>query len=263
MNSLFAFGGLLALAVGAVKGREKAVEYDGATTIGLQLLPDIVPLFERMGHRFGTIGGAGTNKGLEAVRAGRADVAGVLREITAAEKAEKLRWAVVGYDALGVFVNAKNPVRSLTKAQLKAIFTGKAKGWRELGGADAPVVPVTEIKAGGRGTVQELRRIALDGEEYGPTKEIEDAPDCLKLVAADAGAVTAASMSMAIPGTRAVAIDGVEPSAANVRAGRYLLGRPMYLVAREPPSPAVKDLFDLVLSPEGQAIVARKFTPAR
>jgi phosphate transport system substrate-binding protein len=238
------------------------IVYDGATTIGFHLLPDVVPLLERRGHRFASIGDRGTNPGLQAVRDGRADVAGVMRELTAAEKGE-LRWALVGHDALGVFVAAANPVRDLSRAQLKAVFTGALRSWRELGGPDAPVLPVTERKDGGRGTVLELRRLALEGADYGETREYEDAPDCLRHVASDPAAITAASMSMAIPGVRAVAIGGVEPTPASVRGGRYPLSRPMYLVARQPAPAPVEALLELLLSPEGQALVGRRFTPAR
>lgn len=49
-----------------------AVTYDGATTIGFHLLPDVAPLYARLGHRFASIGDRGTNKGLEAARAGGA-----------------------------------------------------------------------------------------------------------------------------------------------------------------------------------------------
>ena len=238
------------------------VTYDGATTIGLHLLPDVAPLYARLGFRFGSIGERGTNAGLEAARAGQVDVAGVMRELTDREKAE-LRWALVGHDALGVFVAEANPVRGLTRAQLKGVFTGAVRSWRELGGTDAPVVPVTERRSGGRGTVLELRRLALEGAPYGDTVEYEDAPDCLRHVASDPAAVTAASMSMAIPGVRAIALDGVAPTAASVRTGSYALGRPMYLVARAPAGEAVEALLALLLSPEGQAVVGRKFTPSR
>ena len=37
----------------------------------------------------------------------------------------------------------------------------------------------------------------------------------------------------------------------------------MYLVARAPDLPAVEALLGLLLSPEGQAVVGRRFTPAR
>ena len=238
------------------------VRYDGATTIGFHLLPDVMPLYERAGWRIGSVGDRGTNPGLEAVRAGAADVAGVMRELTAAEKAE-LRWELIGHDALGLFVAEANPVRDLSAAQLKGIFTGTIRSWKQLGGTDVAVVPVTERKAGGRGTVLELRRLALGGADFGETVEYEDAPDCLRHVASDATAVTAASMAMAIPGVRALALGGVAPTAANVRAGTYPLGRPMYLIARRGASPAAEALLALVVSAEGQAVVARRFTPAR
>ena len=208
------------------------------------------------------MGDRGTNKGLDAVRAGEADVAGVMRELTAAEKAE-LRWELVGYDALGVFVAESNPVRNVSAEALKGLFTGAIRSWREVGGADARVVPVTEHQTGGRGTVLELRRLALGGAPFGATVEYEDAPDCLRHVAGDAAAVTAASMAMAIPGVRALAIDGVQPAGEGVRAGRYLLARPMYLVARAGASGAAEALLAVAVSPEGQAAVARRFTPAR
>jgi phosphate transport system substrate-binding protein len=141
----------------------RSLTYDGATTIGLHLLPDLLPLYEAAGFHVARVGERGTQRGLDAVRAREADVAGVMREISAAERAEPLRWALVGYDALGVFVHASNPVAGLTQAQLAAAFTGAARSWRDLGGADLPVVPVTEVLAGGRGTVVEFRRIALGG----------------------------------------------------------------------------------------------------
>jgi phosphate transport system substrate-binding protein len=241
----------------------KPIRYDGATTIGANLLPDIAPLLERKGQRLGKIGDRGSNPGLEAARAGEVDVGGVCREMTAAEKGSGIHWVVIGYDALAVFVNESSPVRTLTRAQLKGIFTGAIQSWKEAGGGAQPIVAVTETKAGGRGAVQELRRIALDGAEYGPTREYDDAPSCVRHVAGDPAAITVASLSMALPGTRAIAIDGIEPSARNVRAGSYLLGRPMYLVSRAPPSKEVLDLFEVLLSAEGQAVVSRKFTPAR
>jgi phosphate transport system substrate-binding protein len=239
------------------------IRYEGATTIGLQLLPDLLPALEALGHRVVRVGDRGTNAGLSAVRQGEAEVAGVMREITAAERAEPLRWALVGYDALGVYVHQGNPVRDLTRAALRAIFTGAVRNWRQLSGPDLAIQPVTEVKTGGRGTVLEFRRLVLEGAEWGPSLELEDAPDCLRVVAADPAAVSMASTSMALPGIRALAVDGVEPGPAALRAGRYLLGRPMYLVARQPAPAAAGALLDLALSPAGQAIVARKFTAAR
>ncbi|HTN53585.1 MAG TPA: substrate-binding domain-containing protein [Anaeromyxobacter sp.] len=240
-----------------------SIRYDGATTIGLNLLPDLVPLYRQLGYGLSYVGERGTNPGLEAVRAGEVDVAGVMREITAAERAEPLRWALIGHDALGVFVHPSNPVLSLDRAQLKGIFTGAVRSWDAVGGPARPILPLSEKRAGGRGTVVEFRRLVLEGADYGPVRELEDAPDCVKEVAAEPGGITVASTSMAIPGVRTLAVEGVAPTPEQVRARAYALGRPMYLVARAAASTAAAALLDLALSDAGQAIVARKFTPAR
>jgi ABC-type phosphate transport system substrate-binding protein len=126
------------------------------------------------------------------------------------------------------------------------------------------VKPCTERLASERATLEALRALALDGARYGRVTEREDPSDCLAFVAREPGAVAAASITYAAPGVRALAIDGLAPTPANVRASRYLLTRPLLLVAREPPSGPLAALFELALSPEGQAAVARAgFVPAR
>ena len=71
----------------------------------------------------------GSSRGIEALKAGRCDLAAVSRnltpeEIAAIEKATGKRAAVipVGRDAVCVYVNADNPVKSLTREQLNGIF---------------------------------------------------------------------------------------------------------------------------------------------
>jgi ABC-type phosphate transport system substrate-binding protein len=59
-------------------------------------------------------------------------------------------------------------------------------------------------------------------------------------------------------------VDGLGPLPVHVRASRYPLTRPLLLVARAPPTGPVAGLFELVLSPEGQAAIANAgFVPAR
>ncbi|BDG05370.1 substrate-binding domain-containing protein [Anaeromyxobacter oryzae] len=244
--------------------REEPLTYDGATTISNRILPDALPRFERAtGHRFARVEHSGAGRGLEAMFAGRVTVAGVTRNLTEAEVARSPHVQIIGYDALGVFVHAASPVRGLTKAQLKALYTGKIRSWKEVGGADVPVTVCTERLGSGRATLDAVRTVALDGAAYGTVREMDDPADCLQLVARDPGAVTAATMAYAIPGTRALPLDGLSPTPDQVRSGHYLLSRPMLLVSREPPTGALKEFFEFMLSPEAQGIVAERFVPIR
>lgn len=44
-----------------------------------------------------------------------------------------------------ILVNKNNPVRNLSKKQVKAIFRGDIKSWIEVGGPDKPIVVVTRL----------------------------------------------------------------------------------------------------------------------
>src|SRR5580765_2824714 len=44
----------------------------------------------------------------------------------------------VAVDGLSVYVNNSNPIKEIDLEQLEAIFTGKVRNWKEVGGADVP-----------------------------------------------------------------------------------------------------------------------------
>jgi phosphate transport system substrate-binding protein len=56
------------------------------------------------------------------------------------ESGVKLEAHPIGRDALVFFTNSSNPVKSLTTAQYRAIYTGKIGNWSAVGGEDAKIV---------------------------------------------------------------------------------------------------------------------------
>jgi len=244
--------------------RAEELTYDGATTIGSRIVKEAAPGFQaKTGVKFASIQLNGAGKGLKAVLAGQVAVAGVSRSLTSEELKQRPYFQVVGYDALGVFVNQKNPVKALSKAQLKAIYAGKARNWKEVGGPDLPIVACSEGLQSGRATVETFKTTVLDGGAYGPVKELDDAVDCVKLVASTPGAIAPATMAYAAPGVRALPLDGVNPTPDEVRAGSYLLSRPLLLVAKARPTGGLKQFFDYVMSADGQQVVKKSFVGAR
>lgn len=242
----------------------RTITYDGATSISNRILPLALPAFEKKAGVTVKVERSGAGKGLRAMFAGQADVAGLARALSPEERDRKPSVAIIGYDALGIWVNDQNPVRALTKDQLKAIFTGKITNWKQVGGKDRPVVPCTEHLLSERATLEAFRQLALDGAAFGPVRELEDPSDCLKLVASDPGAITPATIAYVIAGLRPVTVDGIGPDPAHVRNSSYLLTRPLLLVTREAPAGAVREFVDFMVSPEGQALVAQAgFVAAR
>ncbi len=240
------------------------IRYDGATTISSRILTAVAPSFRGKTGLPLRIDRSGAGVGLRRLFAGEVDVAGVSRSLSAAELAQKPYFQIIGYDALAVYVNEANPIRELSRAQLKAIFTGGAASWKDLGGRPARIQPCTERLGSERATLESFRALALGGAAYANVTEREDPADCLALVAREPGGIAVATVAYAIPGVRILTVDGVDPLPVHVRASRYPLTRPLLLVAREPPRGPLATLFELVLSPEGQAALANAgFVPAR
>jgi phosphate transport system substrate-binding protein len=245
-------------------GDARTLSYEGATTIGTNIMPEVAALFRaRTGLSFSYIGGAGADAGFKAAVEGRATFGGVARELTNEEKARVGGYEVIGFDVMGVFVNAENPVEGLTRAELKEIFTGRAVNWKEFKGPNRPITVYSERLSGGRATVKAFKDMVLGGEQYGSLKELEDATDCVRDVATDKGGITASSMSFAIPGVRALSVDGSPPARASVQRGAYPLKRPLILVTKDVPAGDTKSFLDFMLAPEAQAIIARKFVPVK
>ena len=242
----------------------RTLTYEGASTIGTNIMPEAAKLFAaRTGVVFSFIGGAGADAGFKAAMEGKATFGGVARELTAAEKVQAGGQVVIGFDVMGVFVHGANPVKALTRSQLKEIFTGRATNWKQFQGPDRPIKVYSEKLTGGRATVKAFKDMVLGAEPYGPLREFDDATDCLHEVAADPGGISASSMSFAVAGVAALSIDGAAPTRGAVQSGAYPLKRPLVLVTKEIPAGDSKAFLEFMLTPEAQAIVARKFVPAK
>ncbi|HET7752813.1 MAG TPA: substrate-binding domain-containing protein, partial [Anaeromyxobacteraceae bacterium] len=58
-------------------------------------------------------------------------------------------------------------------------------------------------------------------------------------------------------GVRELQVEGVDPTEANIRAGKYPLARELFMYTRSKPSGEPKEFIDFCLSPEGQQIVTK------
>jgi phosphate transport system substrate-binding protein len=241
----------------------EGLKYEGSSTIGEVVMPKLAKAYRsKTGVTFVHIGKRGSGAGFKSVLAGKADMGGLSRALSEKEKGAGLFQKEIGYDAIAIFVNEKNPVADLTKEQLKGIFTGKITNWKEVGGNDAAIMVATEKLDGERATVKVFKKLALDGQGYGPVKQIDKPHACVRFVTMNVNAITHASINFKERGVKMVTLNGVEPAKDNIASGKYFLQRPLILVTNNPPAKDVSAFIDFVVSKEGQAIVGRYFSPA-
>jgi len=91
------------------------------------------------------VGAGGSGQGIKLVGAGNVHIGMASRNLNVAEKVEfpDLVATKIGLDGIVFVVHGQNPVKSLTTAQAKDIFTGKITNWKEIGDNDAPIVLIT------------------------------------------------------------------------------------------------------------------------
>jgi phosphate transport system substrate-binding protein len=166
-------------------------------------------------------------------------------------------------DGVTIVVNRTNPVTTLSIDQLREIFTGKIRNWRELEGFDGEILPFA--RAAGSGTASLFGERTLGEEEYGASvQRLATNEAIVAEVAARAGAIGYAGLGALRVGgerVRAVALTaGTSPVAATpdtIIAGSYPLSRKLYLATAGPPLGTAKAFIDFCLSPNGQALFQR------
>jgi len=148
------------------------ISIKGSNTVGEELGPQLIAEYkkEHPGAEF-DLESKATGYGLAALLAGQCDIAAASRtpikdELSLAQsRGVELNDYVIGSYSVAVVVNSNNPVADLTVAQVRDLFTGTIKNWKELGGPDAPVQ--LYVRDPISGTYLGFRELALDNKPYG------------------------------------------------------------------------------------------------
>lgn len=166
----------------------------------------------------------------------------------AEDKGVELVLVPVGLEAFVFFVNGQNPVDSLTVGQIKSIYSGEITCWSQLGGPRRAINPITRLEGSGSQTMFE----AFMG----------DTPVGRKSVFAINGGSIGFSFRFYMDGivendaVKMLSVNGVYPSADNIRSGSYPIVTQFYAIYRaDNQNPNVRPLIEWLLSPEGQSLI--------
>ena len=212
--------------------------------------------------------GGGSGVGIAALINGTTDIAASSRPIRTSEVDKlKARFATAGFahaiarDGLSVYLNEKNPVRELTLAQIRDIYTGKITNWSQVGGPNAPIILYSRENSSG--TYQYFKDNVLLGKDFAPRAQtLQGTAAVVNAVSKDANGIGYGGAAYA-KGIRFAAVKkddkspAILPSLETVRSGQYPISRFLYLYTRTKPSKDMKSFIDWATGPEGQAIVSK------
>ena len=199
----------------------------------------------------------GSGAGIEAVTNGTADIGNSSRSLKDEEKAAGVVENVVAIDGIAVCVDPANEVVDLTKEQLTNIYNGTITNWKEVGGADEPIIVIgREAGSGTRGAFEELVDLK-DACKY--ANELDSTGAVIAKVASTPGAIGYASLDALDDSVKALSLEGVEATAENIKAGNYFLSRPFVMATKgeiSEQNDLVQAWFDFVLGDEGQQVAS-------
>lgn len=204
--------------------------------------------------------GLGTTARIEALSAGSIDIAVASHGL----KIDDLVKQGMVVDEIArtpvVFgINSSVPVTSLSQAQICAIYSGAVANWMAAGGPDLAVAARTRPES------EVDTEVVRDGIACLKTLKMPEAVkvmqrggDMAKELATATGAIGMTTTTVAEQSggkIKALSLEGVAPTEANVTAGQYRLVREVFLVIKASASPATKDFITFVKSADGAKII--------
>jgi len=200
--------------------------------------------------------GGGSGTGIKMVSEGSVDIAMSSREIKEKEykKTPELKKYEIALDGIAIVVNSDNPLDNLTKEQVRAIFSGKIRNFKDVGGDEREIVVV--VRESGSGTRATFDELVMNGEEVTDNALQKPSNGAVKAtIATNKNAIGYIGVGYVDESVKALRINDVEPTRENVRDGRYPISRKLYLITKGDADGIAKDFIEFMLSEEGQRIV--------
>jgi phosphate transport system substrate-binding protein len=256
---------LLGLAAGV---QAEALRIEGSTTVG-PIADAFAQYFKSIQPDLSiTVNQTGSGDGAAALIDGRCDVADMSRFMTldefkkAVDKGVMPVAHVIAMDGVCVVVHPSNPVEALTKAQIRDIYMGKIDNWKQVGGADMPIVAISRDTSSG--TYETFETLVMEKQKMAAAVEyVSSNPQAQVRVKSTAGAIGYVGLAF-LQGVKAVKVENVAPTRQTIASGTYPLARPLFMFTNGYPKlgSTVYKFVNFYLTEKGQSLIeAKNFVP--
>lgn len=203
--------------------------------------------------------GDGSSAGIKAAIDGTANIGTSSREVKAEELSQGIEVIKIAEDAIAVIVNNQNQVGNLTREQIAKIYKKEITNWKEVGGADAPIVVVARDAASG--TREAFETLFDVTEQVKADQEAAKTGEVKTIISQNPNAIGYISLAYTDNTVKALAIDGVQAEVDNVINGTYTVKRPFNIVTKGKPDALEQAFIDFIFSDEGKEIISKEAIP--
>ena len=193
----------------------------------------------------------------------------------AAARGKHLYLTPIAKDAFVFIVNEKNVLNSITRQQIRDIYSGKVTNWKAISGVDEPVIAYQRPENSGSQTI--LQSIMKTDKLIRPILGGEYIPmgmgAMIRSVSSNYYNYNSAigysflyylTKMAGASGTKVLAVDGIMPARQTIQNNAYPFVQTVYAVTTGNESENTKKFITWMLSAQGQELVEKTgYTPVR
>jgi len=234
----------------------------GSTTV-LPIAQKAAEVFMKKYEANVSVAGTGSGDGIKAIIDGTAQIGNSSRDMKdkeidlAKSKGVNPVRHTVALDCIVPVVHPTNPVSDLTVDQLKEIYTGKIKNWKQIGGEDKAITVISRDSSSG--TFEVWNEKVLHKEKVRPDAQMQASNGAVaQAVAGNKFAVGYVGIGYLNPNLKPLKVNGVEASPKTAMDKSYPVARALYMFTQGEPAGMIKTFIDFVQGPEGQKIAVEE-----
>ena len=207
-----------------------------------------------------SISGGGSGNGIKAIIDETSDIGNSSRFI----KGKEVKFAMdrgvypvpfrVAYDCIVPVVHSSNNLENITLVQLRAIYKGAIKNWKELGGPDRTIVVISRDTSSG--TYEVWHKKVMKKERVFPGALLLASNGAIvQAVSKNKNAVGYIGIGYLDSSVKALTVNGIKGSVKTTLSGIFPISRPLFMFTTGWPKGETLNFINFVLSPNGQSLV--------
>ena len=240
--------------------KAEGIVISGSTTV-LPIMQKVVEAYLKVHPDLEiSLTASGSGDGIKAIIDGTANLAMSSREMKdseltkAKEKGVNLQPIAIATDAILPIVNPANPVADLSKAQLKGIYTGEITNWKEVGGAEGPIVVVSRDSSSG--TYEAWGELVLNKARVTPKALLQASSGAvLQFISKNKQAIGYDSFGYVNDSVKGLKVEGVAGDPETINSGAYPITRKLWVIVGDNPTTDVAAFADFLATPDVREII--------
>lgn len=211
-----------------------------------------------------TVSESGSGNGAKAIINGTADIGNLSRKMkeeelqAAKDKGVDVVEHIIAMDGLVVIVHPSNPVKGLTKDELKQIYIGEITNWKKLGGPDKKIVVISRDT--NSGTYETFQLLVTKSDRVTDKAEYVGSNGAVRQrVLTTEGAIGYVGLAFT-DGVKALTVNGIAATQETVNDKTYPIGRDLYMYTNGEPKTGtpLAEFLNLYKMEDGKKIISEQ-----